>query len=159
MSRSLSQTQVSKDLNSVSDYFVWKSAEAGKPITNKKVQKLAYYAQAWNLVFEDGKSLFPDQIEAWMHGPAIRNLWHKYKKYGYQGISDIPAKVELSKDQTLLLEEIWRVYGKYDAAYLEALTHSEDPWLSARQGLEVDETSSIVITNDSMRTYYAALNA
>jgi len=159
MSRSFSQIQLSKELNMVSDYFVWKSSQSEKPITNKKVQKLVYYAQAWNLVFSGGTNLFSDQIEAWMHGPAIRNLWHKYKKYGYQPISDIPQEVSISSETKTLLDEIWRVYGKYDASYLEALTHSEDPWLKAREGLDVDETSSIVITNDSMQRYYTALNA
>jgi len=156
---SVSSAELSKELDAVSNYFVWKSNQAGKPITNKKVQKLAYYSQAWNLVFNDGKDLFSEPIEAWMHGPAIRNLWYKYRKYGYQPISDIVEDTDIKNDEKPLLDEIWRVYGKYDAGYLETLTHSEDPWLNAREGLDLDETSSIVITNDSMLKYYTALNA
>ncbi len=152
-------SELSAQLDGVSDYFVCKSNQLQKPITNKKIQKLAYYAQAWCLVFNDGKNLFDDPIEAWMHGPAIRSLWHKYKKYGYNPITKTPQTPNLDADTTSLLEEIWRVYGKYDAEYLESLTHSEDPWRKAREGLEVDESSSIVIKNSDMKQYYAQLNA
>ena len=156
---SLSTRQLSTELDKISDYFVWKSNQVNKPITNKKIQKLAYYSQAWNLVFNDGTDLFKDPIEAWMHGPAIRNLWHKYKTYGFNPIPNVVKPQDLNPDQVSLLEEIWRVYGGYDAEYLEALTHSEEPWRKAREGLETDESSSIVIQNANMRQYYTQLNA
>jgi uncharacterized phage-associated protein len=156
---SLSTNQLSTKLDTISDYFVLKSTEVGRPITNKKIQKLAYYSQAWHLVFNDGSGLFDDPIEAWMHGPAIRNLWHKYKKCGYQPIRSVPSTISIDDDTKSLLDEIWRVYGKHDAEYLETLTHSEAPWLNARGGLETDTSSSIVIKNQDMRQYYSTLNA
>lgn len=158
-SMSRSTNHPSEKLDNISNYFVMKSSEIGKPITNKKVQKLAYYSQAWHLVFNEGDPMFTDSIEAWLHGPAIRSLWHKYKKYGFNPIAETPSVKGLTDDDTALLDEIWRVYGKHDAEYLEALTHSEAPWLDARQGLETNASSSIVISNDSMQKYYSQLNA
>lgn len=151
-------TTISNELKSVAEYFIWKSTDAKKPITNKKLQKLVYYAQAWNLVFTKGQSLFPEPIEAWMHGPAIRVLWLKYKRFAYTAINGINNKPEIGKKVSSLLDEVWKVYGKYDADYLETLTHSEDPWIEARAGLDTNETSSIVITPDAMRSYYSQLN-
>jgi|ADGO01.1.fsa_nt_gi Uncharacterized phage-associated protein len=122
----------SKELETVADYFILKSDAENRVITNKKLQKLVYYAQAWHLVFTN-KKLFNDPIEAWMHGPAVRSLWHKYKKYGYSPITEKPLRPNIKKDAVALLDEVWRVYGKHDANYLEALTHSEEPWINARR--------------------------
>ena len=144
-------------LQKVADYFLCLATENKKPISNKKLQKLVYYAQAWNLVFT-GNMLFKDPIEAWLHGPAVRNLWHTYKDYGYQPIQVSPTKPKLDDDKNLLLDEIWRVYGKHDADYLEALTHSEKPWQQAREGLEANQLSSIEIDTDVMKVYYSELN-
>jgi len=61
------------DADLIADYFIYKGKEENKPITNKKLQKLLYYSQAWYLVFNK-KPLFKDKIEAWVHGPAIRTI-------------------------------------------------------------------------------------
>ena len=58
----------------VADYFLYKANKEKKPITNKKLQKLVYYAQAWSLVLNN-KKLFSEPIEAWVHGPAVRSLY------------------------------------------------------------------------------------
>jgi len=153
----ISGSRPSNDLQKIADYFLCISSEAGKPISNKKLQKLVYYAQAWSLVFTNNK-LFDDPIEAWLHGPAIRSLWQKYKDYGYLPIQKKTYKPALtSDDERSLLDEVWRVYGKHDADYLEALTHSEEPWLSARQGLDSNEMSATEIDPSVMKEYYALL--
>lgn len=151
---SLTNAKVSKQLDAVSDYFVQKCYAADTTVTNKKIQKLAYYAQAWHLVFNDGKSLFPDKIEAWMHGPAIRTLWYKYKEYGYQNVPNVTKNIEVSPPVKSLIDEIFDVYGHFDAEYLEALTHREDPWIKAREGLMPFDTSSNTISLKSMQDFY-----
>ena len=141
----------------VAKYFIWKAHQESKPITNKKLQKLVYYAQAWNLAVND-KPLFGDDIEAWVHGPTVRALYEEFKTFGYNPIN---VKVNKSEIQALikdkLLNEVWEIYGKYDGNYLEALTHNEAPWQKAREGLDIDEESSIVISQKSMKEYYKKL--
>ena len=56
-----------------------------------------------------------------------------------------------------ILDEVWRVYGKYDADYLESLTHNEKPWQEAREHLSPKENSNITISLDSMKSYYSSL--
>lgn len=146
-------TTLSAEINRISDYFVWKAFEDGRLITNKKVQKLVYYAQAWNLVFV-GKALFPDQIEAWIHGPAIRALYSKYKKYGYHPIQAKPTKPKINVDEKAFLDDLWTVYGAYDADYLEVLSHSEKPWLVARGNADNGEPMAAIIDIEIMREYY-----
>jgi hypothetical protein len=42
---------------------------------------------------------------------------------------------------------------------MSQLTHSEDPWRLAREGLSPTEWSRETITLDSMHAFYAALDA
>lgn len=139
-------------------YFIYRSNQLGKPITNKKLQKLVYYSQAWSLVLND-KKLFNEKIEAWVHGPAIRSLYGVYKDFGFNPIQENVelSSLKLTPKVKKLLNEIWRVYGNRDARYLELLTHSESPWREAREGLQSSENSENEITNKSMKTYYSQL--
>ena len=54
----------------VAEYFIEKAYSENDKITQKKLQKMLYYAQAWFLAFNN-KKLFEEKIEAWLHGPAI----------------------------------------------------------------------------------------
>ena len=135
-------------------YFLLLSEKANKRISNKKLQKLVYYAQAWTLALT-GKSLFSEKIEAWIHGPAIPSLYRKYKKYGFHPIDCENSNPNISN--TKILDEVWRVYSKYDADYLEVLTHQEDPWIHARDELEYGESSSSEISRKSMQDYYTKI--
>lgn len=53
------------------------------------------------------------------------------------------------------VDEIWKVYGKFDAEYLEMLTHSEKPWQEAREGLQSHESSENEIPTEMMRSFYS----
>jgi len=148
--------QPSETLQKVTDFFLVKSNQASRPLTNKKLQKLAYYAQAWNLVFNDDV-MFKDPIEAWIHGPAIKSLYLKYREYGYLGIKASPALPAFDEKIQNTLDNVWAVYGKYDGNYLELLTHNEEPWIEARGNAEINEPTNIEIDPTRMKTFYAKL--
>ncbi len=140
--------------STVAKYFIWKAAREGKPITNKKLQKLLYYAQAWYLAIKN-KPLFREDIEAWVHGPAIRSIYDHYKEFGFEPIKEKVTRNDiraLANDQ--LLDEVWKVYGKFDAEYLELLTHNELPWQKAREGISEGMPSTNVISLETMKQYY-----
>lgn len=140
----------------VADYFLYKGQQEKRPISNKKLQKLLYYAQAWSLVIRKGR-LFNDKIEAWVHGPAIRNIYIQYKRFGFNPIEKEfdSHKIEaIPQDIKKFLDEVWGVYGNKDAGYLEMLTHSETPWQEAREGLQGSENSENLISVKSMRDFY-----
>ena len=61
---------------------------------------------------------------------------------------------DITTQEKAVLDAVWNVYGKYDANYLEALTHNEEPWLKARAGLMPYEASSAEISTDEMRSFY-----
>ena len=145
---------------SVAEYFIDKANKEKnkekKHITNKKLQKLLYYAQVWSLVINNEK-LYPEKIEAWVHGPAVPVVYRKFKVFEFNPIKlDTSAiSFNFSKKQLDLLDNIWSVYGKYDAEYLELLSHSELPWQEARNEMSVSESSHNVISLVTARKYYA----
>ncbi len=141
----------------IAEYFLDKSKKVGKGISNKKLQKLVYYAQAWSLVLKN-QALFDENIEAWVHGPAVRSLYGVYKSYGYNYITKEPNSdqiAKLSEEVIKLLDSVWNVYGELDADYLEMLTHSELPWKEARQGLESSQSSDNRISLETMKSFYS----
>jgi len=142
----------------VARYFLGRvDREAGDTISLLKLQKLVYYAQAWSLVFRS-QPLFDRDIEAWVSGPVVRDVWNQYKAYKY---SDIPSPDnfdgEFEEDEIEVLEEVWNAYGELSAKHLAELTHSEMPWLNARKGLETAEKSTNIISHDDMTACYAPL--
>lgn len=142
----------------IAEYFIWKAKKEKKPITNKKLQKLLYYAQAWSLVLHNKKS-FNEKIEAWIHGPAVRNVYFAFKKFGFSPIEkQIENKVieKIPTETKKFLDQVWGVYGKFDAGYLEYLTHSEGPWQKAREGLEPSIGSEKEISLTDMKEFYSA---
>lgn len=141
----------------VAEYFIDKANQEGKSITNKKLQKLVYYSQAWSIVL-NSKRLFPEKIEAWVHGPAVRTLYVKYKEFGFNPIkkeTDKAAVAQITDRDKKLLQDVWSVYGKLDAGYLELLTHSEKPWQDAREGIQNHQSSENEIAPESLRAYYS----
>lgn len=140
----------------IAKYFIYLGNKQNNHITNKKLQKLVYYSQVWSLVFTNRK-LFDEDIEAWVHGPAIRSLYAKYKNFGSDCIIEDIKTNEIRKvtgKVKEILDEVWRIYGKFDAGYLETLTHSEEPWLKAREGIQSYESSENKISLEIAKKYY-----
>ena len=125
-------------------------------VTTWKLQKLVYYAQAWNLVWDD-KPLFNEHIEAWANGPVCPALydWHRGNfKIQRLGVGD-PGR--LDKDELETIDAVVEHYGVRTPQYLSNLTHAEMPWARAREGLAPGERGNHVIHLDSMAEYYGGL--
>lgn len=123
-----------------------------KDCSNKKLQKLLYYTQAWSLAFRN-KPLFDSKIEAWLHGPVVSDIYHQYKEYKFSPITtDTHVDNSIfSEDDKRLMDAVLKYYAKYDADYLEMRTHIEEPWVMARN------TKSEIITHKSMKDYYKSI--
>lgn len=144
--------------NDVANYFLAFANQVEELITNMKLQKLVYYAQAWYLA-NYGKPLFSADFEAWVHGPVIPDLYHEYKKFGYKPIIRDVSLKEISKKfgelESEFLDEVIEVYMPCGAYELERMTHLEEPWIAARVGYEPDDVCHVIIPKPAMREYYA----
>ena len=76
-------------------------------ISNLKLQKLIYYAQAFHLAIYE-LPFFDEDFEAWTHGPVCPEIYHKYKHYKSSPIpltSDFNPEL-FNPDQLELLNEM-----------------------------------------------------
>ena len=137
---------------SIAEFFLGKvDEEEGDQISNLKLQKLCYYAQGIGIVARV-EPMFPEQIEAWLHGPVVPDLYRHYRPNGANGI---PAISNLDLDaydvaDRMVLDDVFDFYGQYSASRLRQMTHQEAPWKDAYA-----DDGNAVITNEALRAYFA----
>jgi len=126
-------------------------------ITAMKLQKLAYYCQAWSLVWEEGP-LFDDEIQAWANGPVSPRLYQRHRG-GFEIASIDGDASALSASERAVVDDVLKFYGDKSSQWLSELTHKEEPWRRAREkaGLKPGERGSAVITHEAMANYYSSL--
>ncbi len=122
-------------------------------ITNLRLQKLLYFAQAYYLGAL-GRKLFSDEIEAWAYGPVVPEIYHRYKEYANTPIAEVVNEqdLDLSGKDKGLLKEVWEGYGCYSTSYLVQASHAHDPWKDA-----YEKSESAVISKEHMQAYYSPI--
>ena len=125
-------------------------------MSTMKLQKLIYYSQAWSMVWDE-KPLFEEDIEAWANGPVVRDLFYYYRgRYQIETV-EIGNPRLLDQEQQNTVDAVLDYYGDKSAQWLIELTHFEDPWILAREGLPPLERGDKVIPLDAMADYYSSL--
>ena len=131
--------------------------EKSGAMSTMKLQKLCYYSQAQSLVWDDAP-LFEEDFQAWANGPVCPELFYKTKgKYAVSAKDESGGENDLSQDQEETIERVLEHYGGHDAQWLSQLTHMEQPWLLAREGIASGAGCDRVITKESMALYYGGL--
>lgn len=126
------------------------------PTSAMKLEKLAYYAQAWSLVW-DSRPLFSARIEAWASGPVVPELYkhHRLQFEVREWPRGNPNSLRPQERETV--DAILKFYGDKSPFWLSELTHRERPWIEARRGLAPGERGNVEITHASMAEYYSSL--
>jgi len=126
-------------------------------MTAMKLQKLVYYSQAWSLVWDE-KPLFPERIEAWANGPVVPDLYQAQR--GAFAVSETMIdgdSKKLNKDERETIDAVLKTYGGKSSQWLSELTHLEDPWKNAREGLQMGDRGNKEISLAAMAEYYGSL--
>ena len=113
------------DAKVVANYFLELAERDRIPIDPLKLQKLAYLAHGWYLVFF-GKPLLSNKIEAWRYGPVVPQLYGEFKEFGASTITRRAQDGDtslLAPDAKRLIEAVWNKYKMFSATQLSALTH------------------------------------
>lgn len=126
-------------------------------LTAWKLQKLAYYCQAWSLVWDE-QPLFKEKIVAWANGPVVKELYERHKGMFYVDKLKGGSSEHLSPNQKDTIDHVLKAYGNKTAQWLSDLTHLEDPWIEARQGLQPGERGRAEIKLSTMYEYYSSIN-
>lgn len=126
--------------------------QTGK-ISTWALEKLAYYCKVWSLCWY-GQAITDDAIGAWPNGPVYPRLFAAHRGRRLVAAADIQAEGKLSMDDRRLVDMVLSVYGDFDGDALKDMTHREDPWLQARQGLLPSQKTEELITDAMIRAYY-----
>lgn len=141
------------DARSVAQYVLWLGRDAA--MTPMRLLKLVYISHGWMLAIHD-KPLFNESSEAWQYGPVVPSIYHAYKHFGGNFITDIP-KIEpsgFSPEERDLMAGVWDAYRQYTAIQLSALTHQPNtPWAITRQL----SGPGAQISNDLIKQHYRML--
>lgn len=82
----------------------------------------------------------------------------KFKGFSFNSIKLAGNYVpRISEDDIELLESVWETYGDHTGNALEALSHSEPPWIEARVGYAPNERCNVPISVETMKRYYASI--
>jgi Uncharacterized phage-associated protein len=155
---------------SVANYFLSK-----EPMTVMRLQKLVFYAHGIYLA-ERGKPLIFDHIQAWKWGPVIPVLYQAFKHFKDREITEqatvvmpsggtsmvvMPVAPPEASDAVAILEDTWRLLGRFSAAKLSNATHQPGtPWHEVYQR-SMDEHGKLVpnlrIENERIEAFFRQL--
>ena len=129
------------DSRAVANRFVELAQGAGKPVTIMQLVKWVYLAHGWHLGFNDGKPLICHDVEAWMHGPVVPEVYNAFRPQGVvisrPALREYPPRKPytsgFSPEEDKLIGDVFRAYSKLAVFALSALTHEPGtPWDQVR---------------------------
>ena len=121
-------------------------------LNSAKIQKLVYYAQAWNLAMYE-ETLFEEPIYANENGPALKSLEKVFQEFGYKPITLSIKKPSLHRDIEGHLQDVYDTYGHLVEGDLVLMSTNEDPWRLAHHEGKKEDWSD-VIQLEEIKNYY-----
>lgn len=149
------------NVNDVADYIILSlNSDEQYCLINLKLQKLVYYVQAWSLGINK-EPFMEGRFEAWVHGPVCRQLYERFKDtkslYALMDNKDVLNNNvfnTIAKEDAEFIDYILENYARFAGTQLEAMTHSEAPWIEARGNAYPMERCHNEITQESMLKFY-----
>ena len=122
----------------------------GQSITNLKLQKVLYYIQV-ECLQKNGVPAFGDDIEAWRHGPVVRDVYNAFCAYIANPISEddpdvVDNQVPINRDISQCIADVVDRTIPYGPWELVDKSHETAPWRSA-----FIPNANCVISKDSLK--------
>jgi len=133
-------------------------------VTPLMLQKLLYFIQGESYAL-NGKPMFYEKCQAWVHGPAYPEVYDMFRDFKYNPIEDARFAIfegrenELTDEERRVIDLVVNTFGEYGGKILERITHEEEPWKLARKGYADNIPSNEPISMDSIKAYYIKKNA
>lgn len=147
------ETSADAKIDAVTEYLLNRCGD----ITALALQKALYYVQGFYYAFFDA-FLFPQDCQAWTHGPVYREVYFRYRNR-----FEPPEKAEAFDDSAFsagekaVLDSVIDNLCCYSGRILERFTHAEKPWLAARGALPNSARSENVIEKTDIGDYFKAV--
>lgn len=127
------------------------------PLSNKRLQKLMYYALVKYAYENNGSKLFKEKFCAWQHGPVVNNIYYAYS--GYQkGVMEpvySPMLIISDKKVSRVLDDVLVATKNVCTNELIRRTHIKGgPWDKV-----YDKKKINTIPFDSIKAYYCGNEA
>lgn len=142
-------------MNQVVNYIISNLGE----VTPLALQKLLAFSNGVNYAL-NGRRLLFEECQAWQHGYVYPCVYNKYKKYKFNpidsGINSTHGCMlsKLSSDEIKAIDMVIKTFGVYSPKTLELISHSQEPWIEKRMGVNDDKPSNAVIDETSLKKYY-----
>lgn len=152
---------------SVANYFIDLARKDGREIKLLGLVKRVYIAHGFSLALHDKGLLDPrfDKVEAWKYGPVIPSVYHSFKSYKnnpitqktdvmeWDEISGVPSFVTPTLNDAnarKVVEMVWRRYIDFTDSELVSLTHKVgSPWY-----WKYKDGENIEIPDSLIKLYY-----
>lgn len=127
-------------------------------ITPLALQKALYYIQGFYFAFYQ-TFLFPEDCQAWVHGPVYRDIYFRYRDYRFDPIekADTFDVSVFSSGEKAIYDSVINNICCYSGKVLERFTHNESPWLTTRGDLPVTAPSDRIIEKALIGDYFRAV--
>lgn len=157
ISNLLNEKNGTPKIQSAAKYIITQTSE----ITPLALQKLLYFSQGLYLATYN-KPIFKDDCEAWVHGPVYPDIYRQFKSYGFTPIDEKKdyyffSCIDLNDNEKEILDLVVQTFGIYSGKTLENITHKEEPWINARNGISIIECSNNKISKEAVEKYFSNL--
>lgn len=145
----------------VTNFILEKAERERLSITPVKLFKLVYLIYGWVLAVLD-KRLFDEPIQAWKLGPVVPSLYHEFKRFGENPITEKSVYMDeesqvsypfLNVDEStaMVMTKAWEVYSPFAASALVNKTHEPgNPWFK----YYTKEEKHILIPDEEIKEYF-----
>ncbi len=113
----------------VANYVIGYANKLGQSVTNPKLQKILYFIQGYGYS-KLNKQLIDADFEAWTYGPAIRNIYIEFSRFGSLLITDFYKSnyenIYFDNKDKIFLNNIIKELNKFSFTKLTAASMSKD---------------------------------
>ena len=143
-------------INTVIQYLLYQCED----ITPLALQKALYYIQGFHFAFYR-TFLFPEDCQAWTHGPVYRDIYFRYRDYRFDPIEKTTTfdTSVFSASEKAICDSVINNLCCYSGKILERFTHNEAPWLTTRGDLPDSAPSDRIIEKSVIGAYFDAVKA
>lgn len=143
-------------INTVIQYLLYQCED----ITPLALQKALYYIQGFHFAFYR-TFLFPEDCQAWTHGPVYRDIYFRYRDYRFDPIEKTTTfdTSVFSASEKAICDSVINNLCCYSGKILERFAHNEAPWLTTRGDLPDSAPSDRIIEKSVIGAYFDAVKA
>lgn len=153
------------DARGIANFILDRGLAHNIGVTNMAMNKVLFFAHAWFLGTAN-RPLVIQTFEAWQHGPVVQDIYHAFKKFGDNAITErarrldrltaqyVVCEVQIGGSDIAPLTDVVDFYIQIPALELRDMSHEAGgPWHRV-WNYEGKSNPGMVIPNELIREHY-----